>query len=90
MSVTRSEVSDMFTVAERLDNLLGSFQSSLLEHLDLSQSNCLNEVEGHNLKSILANKARNTTDAHLLSDTDEQLLLNIHVCFHAHTLSGGR
>ncbi|KAN0128521.1 DUF1000 domain containing protein, partial [Lactarius tabidus] len=51
---------------------------SLLEHLDLSQSYCLNEVEGHNLKSILANKTRNTTDAYLLSDTDEQLLLNIH------------
>jgi len=44
----------------------------------LSQSNCLNEVEGHNLKSILANKARNTTGAYLLSDADEQLLLNLH------------
>ncbi|KAH9001428.1 PITH domain-containing protein [Lactarius akahatsu] len=51
---------------------------SLLEHLDLSQSNCLNEVEGYNLKGIVADKIRNTTDAHLLSDVDEQLLLNIH------------
>lgn len=53
-------------------------EPSLLEYLDLSQSNCLNEVEDHNLKSILANKIRNTTDAYLLSDSDEQLLLNIH------------
>ncbi|KAF8275194.1 PITH domain-containing protein [Lactarius quietus] len=53
-------------------------EPSLLEHLDLPQSNCLNEIEGQNLKSILANKIKNTTDAYLLSDTDEQLLLNIH------------
>lgn len=53
-------------------------ESSLLEHLDLSQSYCLNEAEGHNLKSILANKTRNITTNYLLSDSDEQLLLNIH------------
>jgi PITH domain len=58
----------------------GSIPRSLLEYLDLSQLNCLNEVEEHNLKSILSTKTRNTTDSYLLSDTDEELLLNIHVC----------
>jgi len=56
----------------------GSSPSSLLEYLDLSQLNCLNEVEDHNLKGLLSGKTRNTTDAHLLSDSDEQLLLNIY------------
>ncbi|KAI0273859.1 PITH domain-containing protein [Gloeopeniophorella convolvens] len=53
-------------------------EPSLLEHLDLSQLNCLNEIADHNLKGLLAKKARNTADDYLLSDTDEQLLLNIH------------
>ncbi|KAI9446613.1 DUF1000-domain-containing protein [Lactarius indigo] len=53
-------------------------EPSLLEYLDLSQSNCLNEVEDRNLRGIVAAKIRNTTDARLLSDSDEQLLLNIH------------
>ncbi|KAH9997558.1 PITH domain-containing protein, partial [Russula vinacea] len=51
---------------------------SLLEYLDLSQSNCLNEVEGHSLKGLFPGKTRNTTDSYLLSDSDEQLLLNIY------------
>ncbi|KAH9981457.1 PITH domain-containing protein [Lactifluus volemus] len=63
MSVTRSE---------------GSIPRSLLEFLDLSQLNCLNEVDEHNLKSILSDKTRNMTDSYLLSDADEELLLNIH------------
>jgi len=41
--------------------------------------NCLNEVEDHNLKGIFSGKTRNTTDSHLLSDADEQLLLSIYV-----------
>jgi PITH domain len=58
----------------------GSIPRSLLEFLDLSQLNCLNEVDEHNLKSILSDKTRNMTDSYLLSDADEELLLNIHVC----------
>jgi hypothetical protein len=52
-------------------------EQSLLELLDLSQLNCLNESDSHTLKSIVANKSFNTSGAHLLSDADEQLLLNI-------------
>ncbi|KAI0256532.1 PITH domain-containing protein [Lactifluus subvellereus] len=63
MSVTRSE---------------GSIPPSLLEYLDLSQLNCLNEDDDHSLKSILSDKTRNISDSYLLSDADEQLLLNIH------------
>ncbi|KAI0057109.1 DUF1000-domain-containing protein [Artomyces pyxidatus] len=50
---------------------------SLLEHLDLSQLNCLNEVDTHTLKDIVSSKSKNTTSSYLLSDADEQLLLNI-------------
>ncbi|KAI0646746.1 DUF1000-domain-containing protein [Trametes meyenii] len=50
---------------------------SLLEYLDLSQLTCLNESEEHTLKSIVADKKRNSGSAHVLSDADEQLLLSI-------------
>ncbi|KAF8078219.1 PITH domain-containing protein [Lyophyllum atratum] len=50
---------------------------SLLEYLDLSQLDCLNEASEHTLKSILAEKRKNTSSNYLLSDADEQLLLNI-------------
>jgi len=49
----------------------------LLEFLDLSQLNCLNEAEQHTFKSIVSSKSRNATGSYLLSDADEQLLLNI-------------
>jgi hypothetical protein len=55
------------------------FQRSLLEFLDTSQLNCLNESAQHTLKGILETKAKNTTENYLLSDADEQLLLNLHV-----------
>jgi len=52
---------------------------SLLQHLDNLQTNCLNEVRTNTLRSITGAKTRNTVkDAFLLSDADEQLLLNIH------------
>lgn len=51
---------------------------SLLEFLDTSQLNCLNEAVQHPLKPILEGKVRNTTDKYLLSDADDQLLLNVH------------
>ncbi|KAL9714927.1 hypothetical protein Ac2012v2_001587 [Leucoagaricus gongylophorus] len=51
---------------------------SLLEFLDTSQLNCLNEAAQHPLKPILEGKVRNTTDKYLLSDADDQLLLNVH------------
>jgi len=50
---------------------------SVLEHLDLQQLTCLNEDEEHTFKSIVSNRAKNTGDAYLLSDVDEQLLLNV-------------
>jgi len=50
---------------------------SLLEHIDLQQVNCLNESGDHTFSSIVAGKALNTSTTHLLSDADEQLLLNI-------------
>ncbi|KAI6109994.1 DUF1000-domain-containing protein [Pisolithus sp. B1] len=54
---------------------------SLLEHLDISQVNCLNEQQEHNLRSIVASKKINPPDSsvYLASDADEQLLVNI--CF---------
>ncbi|KAI0075789.1 DUF1000-domain-containing protein [Panus rudis PR-1116 ss-1] len=50
---------------------------SLLEFLDGSQINCLNEAGDHTLKSILSAKQKNDSSSYLLSDADEQLLLNI-------------
>ncbi|KAG8925960.1 hypothetical protein FRC02_009295 [Tulasnella sp. 418] len=50
---------------------------SLLEFIDTTQVNCLNENPEHTLKPIIANKVRNTTDAYLESDADEQLLLTL-------------
>ncbi|TFY68070.1 hypothetical protein EVJ58_g1246 [Rhodofomes roseus] len=53
-------------------------QKSVLEHLDLQQLTCLNEDEEHTFKSIVSNRAKNTSGGtYLLSDVDEQLLLNI-------------
>ncbi|KAJ7043380.1 galactose-binding domain-like protein [Mycena alexandri] len=54
-----------------------SAKVSLLEHIDLQQVNCLNESGDHTFSSIVAGKALNTSTTHLLSDADEQLLLNI-------------
>jgi hypothetical protein len=68
----------------------GSSPQSLLEYLELSQSNCLNEVEDHNIKGIFPGKTRNTTDSYLLSDVDEQLLLNIYVRTRAYEPLGNR
>jgi len=54
-------------------------QISLLEHLDISQLNCLNEESAHDLKSVLADKKPNTSaNVYLESSADAQLLLNIH------------
>ncbi|KAG8910664.1 hypothetical protein FRC01_006203 [Tulasnella sp. 417] len=50
---------------------------SLLEYLDSTQINCLNENPDHTLKSIVGNKVRNSSEAYLESDADEQLLLTI-------------
>ncbi|KAG8986784.1 hypothetical protein FRB90_003782, partial [Tulasnella sp. 427] len=50
---------------------------SLLEYLDLSQVNCLNENSEHTLKSIVQNKVRNSGTAYLESDADEQLLISL-------------
>ncbi|KAI0637304.1 DUF1000-domain-containing protein [Trametes polyzona] len=50
---------------------------SLLEFLDLSQLTCLNESQEHTLKSIVADKKRNTGSAYVLSDADEQLLITL-------------
>ncbi|KAF9239633.1 DUF1000-domain-containing protein [Melanogaster broomeanus] len=51
---------------------------SLLEHLDVSQINCLNEDTGRDLRSILASKKLNTSASYLESGADAQLLLSIH------------
>ncbi|KAJ7849121.1 PITH domain-containing protein [Mycena olivaceomarginata] len=50
---------------------------SLLEHVDIQQLNCLNESTDHSFAGIVAQKKVNTTSSYLLSDADEQLLLNI-------------
>ncbi|CAE7080800.1 unnamed protein product [Rhizoctonia solani] len=51
---------------------------SLLEYLDSSQLNCLNESNVHNIKGILGNKTSNTGKSYLESDSDEQLLLSLY------------
>jgi len=52
---------------------------SLLEHLDVSQINCLNEELQHDLKSILADRKPNTlANTYLESSADAQLLMNIY------------
>jgi len=50
---------------------------SLLEYLDSPQVYCLNESTDHSIRPIFQTKSKNTSDAYLLSDVDEQLLLNI-------------
>jgi len=55
-----------------------SQQVSLLEHLDRQQINCLNETAQDSLKSILTPASGSNEDpSFVLSDDDEQLLLNI-------------
>jgi len=54
-----------------------SSKISLLEYLDRSQVNCLNESNEHTIKSILSGITANTTEAFVESDADEQLLMNI-------------
>jgi hypothetical protein len=50
----------------------------LLEFLDLSQLNCLNEDAQHPFASIVSTKSVNKSAKNfVLSDADEQLLLNI-------------
>ncbi|KAG9047611.1 hypothetical protein FS837_001869 [Tulasnella sp. UAMH 9824] len=50
---------------------------SLLEYLDSTQVNCLNENPEHTLKSIVGAKTRKSSPAYLESDADEQLLITI-------------
>ncbi|KAJ7093062.1 DUF1000-domain-containing protein [Mycena epipterygia] len=50
---------------------------SLLEFLDLSQLNCLNQDGEHPFSSIVSTKAVNKSSNYLLSDADEQLLLTV-------------
>ncbi|KAG6335224.1 hypothetical protein ID866_3869 [Astraeus odoratus] len=71
------------TTITKLDTTMATTikdEVSLLEHLDVSQINCLNEQHGHDLKSIVASKIANPRQslAYLESDADEQLLINIH------------
>ncbi|PAV19119.1 hypothetical protein PNOK_0596300 [Pyrrhoderma noxium] len=56
-------------------NLAGD--RNLLEHVDPSQVNCLNESTNHTLKSILS-RGEPAADAYLVSDADEELLLNVY------------
>ncbi|CAE6426631.1 unnamed protein product [Rhizoctonia solani] len=60
------------------DESAASKDVSLLEYLDSTQLNCLNESDTHNIKSILGNKTLNTGQSYLESDSDEQLLINIY------------
>ncbi|KAI0710409.1 PITH domain-containing protein [Cerioporus squamosus] len=50
---------------------------SLLEHLDTPQVTCLNESPEHTFKAIVEGRKKNTGDAYVLSEADEQLLINI-------------
>ncbi|KAJ7734914.1 DUF1000-domain-containing protein [Mycena maculata] len=50
---------------------------SLLELLDLSQLQCLDESDEHTLRSIVSEKKMNTSSNYLLSDVDAELLLTI-------------
>jgi len=58
-------------------SLAAKDEISLLPFLDLSQLTCLNESFNHPFKSIVSTKERNSTKSYLLSDADEQLLLNL-------------
>ncbi|KAI0798130.1 PITH domain-containing protein [Abortiporus biennis] len=54
-------------------------EKSALEHLELSQVNCLNEAGEHTLRSIVASRKKNTSPStYLLSDVDQELILNLH------------
>jgi len=55
-----------------------SGEISLLEFVDLTQVNCLNEASPNTIKSIIHQKRANTDKNYfLLSDADEQLIINI-------------
>jgi hypothetical protein len=79
-SAASRDVSVAGYLCYRLTSNSASSQVSLLEYLDSTQLNCLNESDTHNIKSILGNKTRNTGKSYLESDSDEQLLINIYVC----------
>ncbi|GFR46748.1 hypothetical protein Agub_g8373 [Astrephomene gubernaculifera] len=49
----------------------------LLEHIDFSSLECLNEAPGHGADQVLKQGYREQDGLYLESDTDEQLLLNI-------------
>lgn len=55
--------------------------SSLLEHLDLLQVDCLNERHDHDLRSLVSARKINDNDSplYLESDADAQLLLTLTV-----------
>jgi len=59
------------------DDSNSSGEISLLEFVDMSQVDCLNESHEHGIKSILSGRHRNTSENFLQSDADEQLLINI-------------
>ncbi|PNW70683.1 hypothetical protein CHLRE_17g730250v5 [Chlamydomonas reinhardtii] len=49
----------------------------LLEHIDFSGLECLNEAPNHGVANVLKQGYREQDELYLESDTDEQLLLNI-------------
>ncbi|KAF8072868.1 PITH domain-containing protein [Scenedesmus sp. PABB004] len=64
----------------------------LLEHIDFSCLECLNEQPNHGAANALKQGYREDDGLYLESDTDEQLLLNIHfnqkVRIHSITITG--
>lgn len=64
----------------------------LLEHIDFASCECLNEQPGHPLANALKQGYREDDGLFLASDTDEQLLINLHfsqkVRIHAITITG--
>ncbi|KAG8948695.1 hypothetical protein FRC00_008499 [Tulasnella sp. 408] len=73
----RSLVSRHAPKVDESSEAAASSDVSLLEYLDLTQVNCLNEKHDHALKSIVGIKLRNSSPAYLESDADEQLLISL-------------
>jgi hypothetical protein len=60
-------------------NVNFQYQKSILEFLDPTQINCLNESLEHNLKGIVGSRSVNKGPSYLLSDADEQLIIGLPV-----------
>jgi len=77
MASSKGQFSDAAGNSASRNDQSSTGEVSLLEFLDSTQLNCLNEAPQHGIKKILS-REKTVSDSFLKSDVDEQLLLNIY------------